>query len=99
MRHVALLALALVSACADAPAVEGRYSCLIRFQCIGSEDILARQAFPCALDRADAVIATTDLSYQAADERCGVGGWKWTISTCDDAPPAEQDVCAAKDAQ
>jgi hypothetical protein len=81
--------IASTGACADSPDTTGKYSCLIRFQCVGSDDILARQAFPCADNYAAAMERTEELSYQVADERCGVGSWSWTWTDCDEAPVLE----------
>lgn len=79
----------LGSACAtDSVDEPARYSCLIRFRCVGSGDILARQYFTCAMDPTEAVDNTQEASLGVAADRCGEGQWAWTWATCDEQPIA-----------
>ncbi len=83
---VAVLLAVTGSACAvDAPAESHQYSCLIRFQCVDSDDILTRQHFSCSTDVEGAEDVAQGVSYAIADDRCGVGQWQWTWTECNAA--------------
>lgn len=94
---IIVLGLVSISACVDAEERPAVYSCLVRFQCVGSDDILAREHFPCATDEASAEAITHDVSFSIAESRCGKGSWSWTRVTCGDAPePDTVSLCEAE---
>lgn len=84
---VSVLGTACVVDTADEPR---RYSCLIRFQCVGSDDILARQYFACSTGVEDAEDVTQDASLGVAADRCGESQWSWTWVECDDEATASR---------
>lgn len=87
---LALLFSTLTSACtADDSAEVERYSCLIRFQCVGTDDILAREYWTCAGSLDEAEDNTMAAGQPVALERCGEGQLSWTRATCDSLPVAE----------
>lgn len=67
-----------------------RYSCVLRFSCVDSGDVLARQALVCAASSEDATDAARSLGVQVAEERCGTSMWRFSWVTCDDD---SVDVC------
>lgn len=90
MKTLIVLLSLLATACAvDAPTETARYSCLIRFQCVGSDDILAREYWTCAGSLDEAMDNTEAASQPVALARCGEGQWSWTRVTCDAEPVAE----------
>lgn len=77
-------AIVLLTACGvePRPGPTG-HQCLIRFQCIGSDDILARQFFTCADDEYS---AATVAAMSAAGDRCGATEWSWFLIDCEPDP-------------
>jgi len=85
MKTMLLLSTLIVAACATdpQPSVE-RYSCILRFSCAGSDDVLARQLFTCADDVDQATEAAKPFGVQVAVDRCGADQWRFSWVTCDD---------------
>lgn len=85
-------ALVLLTACGVEPRPEPElYSCVIRFRCVGSEDVLARLYGACSLDRTSAEEAAGTAGVSVATDRCG--SWSFVAATCD---PDPIDTCEAQ---
>lgn len=79
-----LFVAALVGCAVDPRPEPVGFACVIRFQCTGSPDILARELFACSLDQHSAEREAQATAIDVAAERCE--SWDWVRVTCDADP-------------